>query len=102
MSKDEANTMSDKPAAFEQGGEGDAGRETMQALDRLESEIAPPADRGLWGARLDAHAVVRIGRGAHLDRRQDGRHIGQPQRADGRRFAPPSRPVPVRNAVLVP
>ena len=27
---------------------------------------------------------------------------GQPQRADGRRFAPPSRPVPVRNAVLVP
>jgi hypothetical protein len=51
MSKDEANTMSDKPAAFEQGGEGDAGRETMQALDRLESEIAQaPADRGLWGA----------------------------------------------------
>jgi hypothetical protein len=51
MSKDEANTMSDKPAAFEQGGEGDAGRETMQALDRLESEIAQaPADRGSWGA----------------------------------------------------
>jgi hypothetical protein len=40
MSKDEANTMSDQPAAVEQGGEGDAGRETMQALDRLESEIA--------------------------------------------------------------
>jgi hypothetical protein len=51
MSKDEANTMSDKPAAVEHGGEGDAGRETMQALDRLESEIAQaPADRGLWGA----------------------------------------------------
>src|SRR5450755_1346256 len=51
MSKDEADTMSDKPAAVEHGGEGDAGRETMQALDRLESEIAQaPADRGLWGA----------------------------------------------------
>ena len=51
MSKDEANTMSDKPAAVEHGGEGDAGRERMQALDRLESEIAQaPVDRGSWGA----------------------------------------------------
>ena len=51
MSKDEANTMSDKPAAVEQGGEGAEGRETMQALDRLESEIAQaPVDRGSWGA----------------------------------------------------
>ena len=50
MSKDEANTMSDKPAAVEQGGEGAEGRETMQALDRLESEIAQaPVDRGSWG-----------------------------------------------------
>jgi len=41
----------DKTAAVEHGGEGDAGRETMQALDRLESEIAQaPADRASWGA----------------------------------------------------
>jgi hypothetical protein len=56
MSKDEADTMSDKPAAVEHGGEGDAGRETMQALDRLESEIAQaPADRGpgVRDGRLD-------------------------------------------------
>ena len=65
MSKDEANTMSDKPAAVEQGDEGAEGRETMQALDRLESEIAQaPVDRGSWGSKggRPSKTVPKVGK----------------------------------------
>jgi hypothetical protein len=64
----------------------DAHSHAGKARAQRSARAFPPRDGapGLvrQAERQDAHAVMRIGRGAHLDRRQDGRHIGRPQRAD--------------------